>query len=95
MATSEEGDHRERTTQIDPQREGNQSVAETVAEAVAEVAGADAESLPSLERSINPAALDSLFDTAGEEAALGGCVTFSYYGYTVVVRSTGQVMVRA
>lgn len=94
MATSEEGDHRERTTQFDPTWDGNQSVAETVAEAVAEVAGANPESLPPMERSINPEALDSLFETAGEEAPLGGCVTFSYYGYTVVVRSTGQVLLR-
>lgn len=94
MATSDEGGRRDTPLQFDRQWDGNQSVAEAVVEAVADVEGANPESLPPMERSINPDALDSLFDTAGDEAQLGGCVTFSYYGYTVAVRSTGQVLLR-
>lgn len=77
-----------------PQQSDNQPISEAVMSAVAEHAGVETGSLPPLDRSINPNGLNILFDTDGDEQCLGGCVTFSYYDRTVVVQSTGQILIR-
>ncbi|WP_408960688.1 HalOD1 output domain-containing protein [Natrinema sp. 74] len=50
--------------------------------------------LPPLGDSINPKALDTAFESADGSAGKAGCITFSYYGYTVLVQSTGQILIR-
>ncbi|GGN94679.1 HalOD1 output domain-containing protein [Haloarcula pellucida] len=82
------------THQLSHQWEGNTEVSETIRGAVAEYAGVSFESLPPMDERINTDALDSLFETKSANTATPGCVTFSYYGYTVVVQSTGQIFLR-
>lgn len=72
---------------------GEAPISETIVAAVADAEDESRAALPSLEAGINPEALDDLFDAEGDHLHTG-CVTFSYYGYTVVVRSTGQVLLR-
>jgi len=74
--------------------DGETPVSERIVAAVAEYEGEERGSLPGLRGSINPAALDALFEPDANGVVRAGCVTFSYYGYTVVVQSTGQVLLR-
>jgi hypothetical protein len=76
------------------QSDDNQTISEAVISAVAEYAGVTEQSLPPVDQSINPNGLNVLFDSEQKERSLGGCVTFSYYGHTVVVQSTGQILIR-
>ena len=82
------------THHLSHQWDGDRSVSETLVNAVARHANESQESLPPIGESINAAALDNLFETASEGTTAPGCVTFSYYGYTVVVQSTGQILLR-
>jgi len=70
------------------------TLSEHIVTSVAGYEDTDPASLPSMGGSINPAALDDLFATAPASETTPGCVTFSYYGYTVLVQSTGRVLLR-
>lgn len=72
---------------------GETAVGERIVAAIADAEDEDPATLPSLTGSINPAALDVLFED-GPDGPRPGCVTFSYYGHTVVVQSTGRVLIR-
>lgn len=72
---------------------GETTISETIVAAVADAEDEPRAALPSLDVGINPEALEVLFAT-DEDRLHTGCVTFSYYGYTVVVRSTGQILLR-
>jgi hypothetical protein len=74
---------------------GETAVSERIVTAVAGFEGEDPASLPALSESINPAALDAIFEAGSDGTVRPGCVTFSYCGYTVVVQSTGRVLLRA
>ncbi|GAB3327376.1 HalOD1 output domain-containing protein [Haloplanus salinarum] len=69
-------------------------LSDTLVDAVAALADTDPEDLPPLDSRINVAALDGLWNTAGDERPPDGCLTFTYGGFAVVVRSTGTVFLR-
>lgn len=69
-------------------------VSDKIVAAVAEYEGEDQSDLPPLSDSINPAALDTAFAETDGESSPAGCITFSYYGYTVLVQSTGQILIK-
>jgi hypothetical protein len=69
-------------------------IGKRIVAAIAEYEETTPASLPPLEQHINPDALDGLFETTADDGRRAGCVTFSYYGYTIIVQSTGQVMIR-
>ena len=62
--------------------------------AVAKYEDEDQSDLPPLSDSINPAALDTAFAEIDGDSSPAGCITFSYYGYTVLVQSTGQILIK-
>lgn len=70
------------------------AIGERISVAIAECEGDDSTAPPPIEGSINPEALDELFDTTDDGDPRPGCVTFSYFGYTVVVHSTGRILIR-
>ncbi|WP_251342534.1 HalOD1 output domain-containing protein [Haloplanus halophilus] len=74
--------------------DGDERLSVTLVEAVASLADTEPADLPPLESRINVAALDALWDTDGPGRPSAGCLTFSYGGYVVVVRSTGTVFLR-
>ena len=74
--------------------EADEQLSSTLVDAVAALADTDPADLPPLESRINVAALDGLWDTDGAETPSAGCLTFTYGGYVVVVRSTGTVFLR-
>lgn len=69
-------------------------VGDTIVDAIAEREDVDAEELTPLDRSINPEALQLLFDGVQAHPPTSGSVSFSYEGYVVVVMSTGLVLLR-
>lgn len=69
-------------------------VSDRIVETVAEAEDEEPSDLPSLSNSINPAALDTAFAETDDESSMAGCITFSYYGYTVLVQSTGQILIK-
>ncbi|WP_433634207.1 HalOD1 output domain-containing protein [Halomicrococcus sp. NG-SE-24] len=69
-------------------------MSDQIVEAVAAYENEDQDELPPLSDSINPAALDTLFEGTDDDATMAGCVTFSYYGYTVLVQSSGQILLK-
>ncbi|UPM44889.1 hypothetical protein MW046_16030 (plasmid) [Halocatena salina] len=71
-----------------------ESVSEKIVDAIAEYEDEDTDTLPPLENSINPAALDTVFGSTSDDACKAGCITFSYYGYTVLVQSMGQIIIK-
>lgn len=73
---------------------GTEVISDQIVEEIAEHENTDPEELPSLDKSINPAALNTAFEAPDDDAAMAGCITFSYYGYTVLVQSTGQVLIK-
>lgn len=73
---------------------GAEPVSEKVVDAVAEYEDTDADALPPLADAVDPTALDSLFGSTSDDACTAGCVTFSYYGYTVLAQSTGRIMIK-
>lgn len=73
---------------------GDESVTERVIKAVAKYEKMSRDSLPPLETSINPAALDTVFESSTGETSSAGCISFSYYGYTILVQSTGQILIK-
>ncbi|WP_251328093.1 HalOD1 output domain-containing protein [Haloplanus pelagicus] len=74
--------------------DGDERLSATLVDAVASLADTDPADLPPLETRINVAALDGLWDTDSPEPPASGCLTFTYAGYVVVVRSTGTVFLR-
>jgi len=74
--------------------EDETALSDRIVTAVAGYEGTDEASLPPIEDSINPDALENLFVPRPGADPTPGCVTFSYYGYTVVVQSTGRILLR-
>lgn len=69
-------------------------VSRTIVDAIATCEGTQPSELPPLHRSINPDALNYLFETTGDDAPTGATLSFSYAGYVVLVMSTGQILIR-
>ncbi|WP_199174854.1 HalOD1 output domain-containing protein [Halegenticoccus soli] len=69
-------------------------MSDRIVEAIADYEGESPRNLPPLSDSINPEALDTAFESDNGSAPSAGCITFSYYGYTVLVQSTGQILIR-
>ncbi|MFB6102227.1 MAG: HalOD1 output domain-containing protein [Haloplanus sp.] len=74
--------------------DGDGSLSDTLVAAVADLSDTDPADLPPLDTRINVAALDGLWDTDGSDRPSAGCLTFTYGGYTIIVRSTGTVFLR-
>ena len=78
------------------QAQPDQPLSEAVIEAIAAEADLDAleiaDEFGPLYDAIDPSALDSLFQSAGETTQTGGCVTFVYAGYRISVDRTGRVV---
>jgi hypothetical protein len=74
--------------------DGDGPLSDTLVDAVADLTDTAPPDLPPLETRINVAALDALWDTDAPERPSAGCLTFTYGGYVVVVRSTGAVFLR-
>ena len=62
--------------------------------AVARYEERDESDLPPLSDSINPAALNTAFAETDGDSSPAGCITFSYYGHTVLVQSTGRILTK-
>ncbi|MFC6764686.1 HalOD1 output domain-containing protein [Natrinema soli] len=73
---------------------GDGLISDQIVEEIAEYENEDRDELPPLNKSINPVALDTAFETLDDDTTMAGCITFSYYGYTVLVQSTGQVLIK-
>ena len=74
---------------------GEGFISDQIVEEIAEYENEDPGNLPPLSKSINPTALDTAFEALDDDdATMAGCITFSYYGYTVLVQSTGQVLIK-
>lgn len=73
---------------------GEESASDRIREAIAEYENKNPRDLPTLSNRINPQALDTAFETGDGNACTAGCITFSYYGYTVLVQSTGQILIK-
>lgn len=73
---------------------GEERASDRIRQAIAEYENERPHDLPALSNSINPQALDTAFETDGDSACKAGCITFSYYGYTVLVQSTGQILIK-
>ncbi|RZV08327.1 hypothetical protein BDK88_3299 [Natrinema hispanicum] len=78
------------------QAQPDQPLSEAVIEAIAAESDLDAleiaDEFGPLYDAIDPTALDSLFQSAGETNQTVGCVTFAYAGYRVSVDQTGRVV---
>lgn len=94
MTTSDEQISGGTMHQLTHQWDDEMSVGERIVAAVAEYEGTDSETLPPIKQSINPVALDELFNTTPDGDPRPGCVMFSYHGYTIIVQSTGQILIR-
>lgn len=95
MATTGTGGTEGTTHHLAHEWDGERSLGERIVDAVAEHGDADdPAALPPLADSVDPAALDALFASTADDEPRPGCVTFSYGGYTVVVQSTGRVLLR-
>jgi len=70
------------------------SLSDTLVDAVADLTDTAPADLPPLETRINVAALDALWETDAPDRPSAGCLTFTYGGYVVVVRSIGTVFLR-
>lgn len=73
---------------------GEELASDRIVQAIAEYENERPGDLPPLSNSINPKALDTAFESADGNAGNAGCITFSYYGYTVLVQSTGQILIK-
>lgn len=79
-------------TRHDP--DGRETLTTTVIEAVAAVAGVDpSRTRIPLDRSVNPDALDRLFDRRGDDPPDDAHVVFTVWDLTVVVHADGNVFV--
>lgn len=94
MATRSDGGSGGATYHLRHQWDGERALSDRIVSVVAGYEDADSAALPPIGASINPEALDDLFATTQATDATPGCVTFSYYGYTVVVQSTGRILLR-
>jgi hypothetical protein len=74
--------------------DGDDQLSDTLVDTVASLTDTAPADLPPLEARINVAALDALWETDAPERPSAGCLTFTYGGYVVVVRSTGTVFLR-
>lgn len=72
---------------------GDDPVDRTIVDAIAAYENVPSSDLPALASSINPDALDHIFESA-DDVPNGGTVSFSYAGYVVVVTSTGRILIR-
>jgi hypothetical protein len=85
------------TTQGETHRvhhDGDGRLSDTLVAAVADLTDTAPADLPPLDTRINVAALDALWETDAPGRPTAGCLTFTYGGYVVVVRSTGVVLLR-
>ncbi|WP_222914297.1 HalOD1 output domain-containing protein [Natrinema sp. SYSU A 869] len=73
---------------------GDGLISDQIVEEIAEYENEDRGELPPLNKSINPVALDTAFEAPDDDTTMAGCITFSYYGYTVLAQSTGQVLIK-
>lgn len=73
---------------------GEKWVSDRIVRTIAEYEDESPDDLPPLSDSINPNALDRAFESADGTVGKAGCITFSYYGYTVLVQSTGQILIK-
>lgn len=64
------------------------SVSEAVVQALSRKDGVDAIEIPPLAWSVNPIALDSIF----EDDAFAGSITFRYERYEITVTSDGDIV---
>ncbi|WP_224270940.1 HalOD1 output domain-containing protein [Haloprofundus salinisoli] len=69
-------------------------ISDRIIRAIAEYEDNRPEDLPGLETRINPEALNTAFETEESSGCTAGCITFSYYGYTVLVQSTGHILIK-
>jgi hypothetical protein len=74
--------------------DGDGRLSDTLRDAVADLTDTAPTDLPPLETRINVDALDALWNTEAPSRPAAGCLTFTYGGYVVVVRSTGTVLLR-
>ncbi|WP_049937296.1 HalOD1 output domain-containing protein [Haloplanus natans] len=74
--------------------DGDGRLSDTLVDAVADLTDTAPADLPPLETRINVPALDALWETDAPGRPTAGCLTFTYGGYVVVVRSTGVVLLR-
>jgi hypothetical protein len=69
---------------------GDESPSSTVVEAVAELEAMNVTELPALYETLDPDALDQLYDSCTDAR-----VTFSYYDYRIAVDTDGSVTVQS
>jgi hypothetical protein len=74
--------------------DGDGRLSDTLRDAVADLTDTAPADLPPLETRINVDALDALWNTEAPDRSAAGCLTFTYGGYVVVVRSTGTLLLR-
>ncbi|RCU47606.1 hypothetical protein DU504_10050 [Haloplanus salinus] len=74
--------------------DGDGRLSETLRAAVADLTDTAPADLPPLDARINVSALDDLWNVEASDRPTAGCLTFTYGGYVVVVRSTGAVLLR-
>lgn len=72
----------------------DESLSETIVSAVAAYENTRPEELPPLSRSINPTALEHIFEDTTDDSNVAGSLTFTYFDYVVLVMSTGQILLR-
>ena len=76
--------------------QSDQPLSEAVIDAIAAETGRNpleiATEFGPLYDTIDPSALDSLFQSPGDTSQTAGCVTFVYAGYRVSVDQTGRVV---
>lgn len=74
----------------------DRSLSTTVVLAVSRAQGVEPTELPPLARTVNPDALDKLFQTTDDgRSPVDGSVRFEFDGQQVCVRSGGEVTVRS
>lgn len=79
-------------TRHDPDERG--ALSTSIIEAIAAVAGVDpSRTRIPIERSVNPDALDELFERPVDEAEDGPCLVFPVWEYSVVVHADGNIFV--
>lgn len=74
--------------------DGDEWASDRIIQAIAEYENESPRELPPLSNSIRPEALDTAFESDDGSVCKAGCITFSYYGYTVLVQSTGQILIK-
>ncbi|MFC4440127.1 MULTISPECIES: HalOD1 output domain-containing protein [Natrialbaceae] len=83
-----------RTTHLHHEWDGDEWASDRIVQAIAKCENESPRELPPLSNSIRPEALDTAFESDDGSVCRAGCITFSYYGYTVLVQSTGQILIK-